>query len=533
MSEWRILKCLVKGTSHSDGTPCQDYVDVEERGNMIVAVLADGLGSKPYSEVAAQNAAETVKKMLFTDFGSFNNNSRFKYYLIDQCRKQIKESASAYGRQVKDMDCTLLFAAICNNEVVVGQLGDGAICMLGKDSGGLFCKPHKGNVVNSTMTVFSHDAASSLQINRYGSSSILEAIILTSDGLERDLYYPNSTVVKKIAAVYAQVVGNETAKKASAQIKGRIRKLQSVGADDDISIAVISKNNTVISLPDDPTWLCTCGKRNPIDITHCEHCAADFIDVYSDMDFSHEDKVVFFRNYNGSVEEAENIERKKNALQAPDGQFPIVGQQDMNKEESNMSNHSFLKKMFVTSFYILTCAVCLLLGGYITSKRMPDTAQIDYDELASFVHELNQQDHQEELTKAANRDEIAQMLDDLKGFIQQSLKKSGKKATAALAAPVNMSVYRNMVAILLETYGDQGHMEFAPYGCKRYADESYYIGEMSNGSENGNGMIFNADGSLLIGEFANGEKQGEFCYIDENGRCKNISFANSVQNGGE
>ena len=580
MGKWKTVKCLVKGSSHDiDGTQCQDYVDIVANNDVVVAILSDGLGSKPHSEIASECVVKTVTAALFQKFDDFSDSDSFRKWLIDLSRQDITQSAQANSCSVEDMDCTLLFAAIRGEEMITGQLGDGAICLLNKNSGELFCKPQKGGIANSTMTVFSRDAVDSLRIKRIADIKDLEAVILTSDGLELDIYYSNSKLVRKMAGTYANAVANENTEKAQEILESRIKSLQSAGADDDISIAVISRPHTIIELADDPTWLCACGSRNRVDITHCDNCSADFIDVYSDMDFSVTDKVGFFRQFNGTLEEAEYIEKKmtqpsredprvalnkairnmqqEDYILSANGQYRQGGkpnylqqqykkvqesyQQPTRSEEErpmpkNYQGHTSQKgsgKNSSAFFIILGCFLCLVIGAVVASLLIPRAEKIDYDKLARATYELYQQNPQTMTSSYASNDESVQKIDALQALILQYLEGSyGVQSTSAPIA-IDTTEYRKLVAQLIDEYGEDGQLTIGSYGYQKNGDGGYCIWEMFDKKNHGKGTLLLSDGSILIGQFVNGKKEGQFILVEANGATKKVMYSNDRQYGGK
>ena len=58
---WKYESYLQKGNSHiKSDTDCQDSVTVKENDQIIVAALADGLGSLKYAEIAARTVTQRV-----------------------------------------------------------------------------------------------------------------------------------------------------------------------------------------------------------------------------------------------------------------------------------------------------------------------------------------------------------------------------------------------------------------------------------------------------------------------------------------
>jgi serine/threonine protein phosphatase PrpC len=294
MKGWsHFTSCLVGNDHKANGTPCQDAVLIQYNpdNNRTVMVLADGLGSKSLSHIAAEQTVKSVSQYLLR-IDQFTDN--IKQSLIDTCTQTIQDYASTHNLNINDMDCTLLFVVVASEKLIVGQIGDGAICMLRNTGFGEVAHPHKQHIASSTQTIFSHDATASLNIKDYQIETI-DAVIITSDGLESDCYFHNSREVCKNAGIHATHV----AKSEEYKLQERLSVLQNHGYDDDISIGIIARQGVEVRLPNDPYWLCDCDQKNPMQRTMCKNCRTHFMDVYREFDFSHiDDLVSMFRIFN-------------------------------------------------------------------------------------------------------------------------------------------------------------------------------------------------------------------------------------------
>ncbi len=95
------------------------------------------------------------------------------------------------------MDCTLLFACLFlkQNMAIIGCLGDSALCVIRDDKApALFCD--SGFI--GTRAVLDHDAAEHLQCAVFPLDGHVKSILLTSDGLENEIYCKGLTHVAKI-----------------------------------------------------------------------------------------------------------------------------------------------------------------------------------------------------------------------------------------------------------------------------------------------------------------------------------------------
>ena len=290
---WKKLKYLQKGVSHvQNGTNCQDSVLIFENEDCIVAALADGLGSLKYSEIAAQTATDTVCKCfseLNNPLEQFETKEDLAKHILDAVVMNIQEKAIEMGVPLNEMDCTLMFVCVLKstNCAIIGRLGDSAVCIIADPKSIAINDGNKS--ANGTNAILDKDAVEHFEIqildldknNVYG-------FVLSSDGLENELYMKGSDHVNKTAELYFNAWF--TADDPVTVISDRISKLTEIEGtpfDDDISVAVLSRANEAIILPADPKWLCTCGFRNHLQTTYCQQCHKDFSVLYQNLSLIH------------------------------------------------------------------------------------------------------------------------------------------------------------------------------------------------------------------------------------------------------
>lgn len=310
MTVWKQLKYLQKGVSHvQNGTNCQDSVLIYENENCIVAALADGLGSLKYSEVAAQTATEIVCKCfseLNNPLEQFETKEDLAKHILDAAVMNIQDRAIEMGVPLNEMDCTLMFVCVLKttNHAIIGRLGDSAVCVIADPKSIAINDGNKS--ANGTNAILDKDAIEHFDIriidlnkdNVYG-------FVLSSDGLENELYMKGSDHVNKTAELYFNACF--TSDDPVAIIAERISKLTEIEGtpfDDDISVAVLSRADKEIILPSDPKWLCTCGFRNHLQTTYCQQCHKDFSVLYQNIRFrDYGGKAAFFTEINKNPEE--------------------------------------------------------------------------------------------------------------------------------------------------------------------------------------------------------------------------------------
>ena len=317
MKNWKYAFYRQTGLSHG---VCQDYVDVYADDTRVIACLCDGLGSLKNSDVAAE---ETVKNVIDL-FRAVPNAptpqtdlAPFRRKLTAELQRRLKSAAAERNMALDSMDCTLLFACLFlkQNMAIIGCLGDSALCVIRDDKApALFCD--SGFI--GTRAVLDHDAAEHLQCAVFPLDGHVKSILLTSDGLENEIYCKGLTHVAKNTELYLNAMLRD---KPEAIMQKRVEELtaaEDTVFDDDISVAVLSCLDCPIRLEDEPTWPCLCGAENLLVDTFCSECSRDFLDLYKNVDFRG-DRAGFFRY----------IRRNPNAKQAlmsaiADGSVPFT-----------------------------------------------------------------------------------------------------------------------------------------------------------------------------------------------------------------
>lgn len=311
---WKKLGYIQKGVSHvQNDTNCQDSVLLFENEGCIVASLADGLGSLKYSEVAAQTATETVCKCfaeLNNPLEKFDTKEDLAQHILKIAVLNIQNKAIEMNIPLNEMDCTLMFVCVLKktNSAIIGRLGDSAVCVIAEPKSIAINDGNKS--ANGTNAILDKDAIDHFDIQILDlDKNNIHGFILSSDGLENELYMKGSDHVNKTAELYFNAWF--TSDDPVAVIKERISKLTEIEGtpfDDDISIVILSRSDKKINLPEDPMWLCTCGFRNHLQTTYCQQCHKDFSVLYQNIRFrDYGGKAAFFEKINKNPEEEKRI----------------------------------------------------------------------------------------------------------------------------------------------------------------------------------------------------------------------------------
>ena len=128
---------IKKGTSHKAcGEPCQDYLSVYARGTMLVAAVADGLGSEKHSDMASKKAAETAVITCISKIQDRLSDSEILETIKEAFQKAvygIEDEAEKQGCPLDECNTTLSLAVFKDGQLYFGHAGDSGIFALRED----------------------------------------------------------------------------------------------------------------------------------------------------------------------------------------------------------------------------------------------------------------------------------------------------------------------------------------------------------------------------------------------------------------
>ena len=128
----------VQGTYHtSNGVVCQDAHQIVRCGdNMIVAAVADGLGSEKYTDVASRLAVDTAASYCAENIKEGDDSDDIlavirASFMISQ--RYIEKTAADRGHDFDQYDTTLSLAVVIHDTLYYGHSGDSGILVMGED----------------------------------------------------------------------------------------------------------------------------------------------------------------------------------------------------------------------------------------------------------------------------------------------------------------------------------------------------------------------------------------------------------------
>lgn len=304
---WKHVSYRKTGISHeAEGIDCQDSVRIHEDDACIIAALADGLGSLKYSALASMTATATACQWLSLAsqedlmLDTKASEDRFREAFSATVSDAVRKVAESNGIKPKSMDCTLAFVFISKirDFALAGMIGDSAVCVISKDTS--IALADSGSFSNGTRAVQDRDAGEHMLLRRIDlQEDRVVGFILTSDGLDNEIYTKGSTHVNQASEEYFNAMMEPDPAGEIEQIISELTNCEDTPYDDDISIAVVSRAEGKIRLETDPSWLCSCGCRNVLQNTYCVSCNQDFTKLYSNVRFrEYGGKAAFFKKIN-------------------------------------------------------------------------------------------------------------------------------------------------------------------------------------------------------------------------------------------
>lgn len=477
LTMWKHVSYLKRGLSHeAENLDCQDNIQIHEDDTCIVAALADGLGSLKYSALASSTAtvaacqwlaAIGVENLLLE---TLDQEAEFRNAFSDAVSSAVKKAADQNSVRPKLLDCTLAFVYISKvrDHVLVGMIGDSAVCVITED--GSFSITDSGNYAGGTRAVQDKDAGEHMLLKKYSiQQQQILGFILTSDGLDNEIYIKGSNHVNQAAEEYFNALVQEN---PAAVIHNAITALTSyedTPFDDDISIVVISRATDRIELDSDPTWLCTCGYRNVLQNTYCVNCNEDFTKLYSNVRFrEHGGKAAFFKKINRTPEK----EREFIGLPAVDVAGAKVESVNENiqkavsdgiakPDKKSSRTEKRASRPDVRKQFLVALAAVLAVGSIIGMA----------------------------IGRIGANGKIADLQDDLRALHSEIAVKDAQLESLQSSIP-----------------SDETMIELA--------DGSRYWGEHSEQIPQGNGIMLE-DGFYYIGTFVDGLRNGDFLKVSE------------------
>lgn len=190
-SDWQVIGAAVQGLSHQrQGLPCQDALRYHcLPGGILLAALADGAGSAVHAELGAQAAVEAAVDYLIsrlTDHqpGECCEWAELIWETFQSARTAVEKLGEEQEESLRSFATTLTCLVATPEQLVIGQLGDGAVVATGAD-GDLktVTALQRGEYANETNFLTQDQALGLVAIQVIDEQ--VQALAMMSDGLTR------------------------------------------------------------------------------------------------------------------------------------------------------------------------------------------------------------------------------------------------------------------------------------------------------------------------------------------------------------
>lgn len=190
MATYKVCGSTQIGESHiQKSIVCQDFSYYRAENGIVVAAVADGLGSSKHSDVASRIAAKVVVDYCLEKLTVDIQRSKILLVLrdaFDEALFKIKEQANG---ALDDYDTTLSAAVFVSGDVYTGQVGDSAILGLRED--GLFdliTQPQNGQGIGKEKPTYPLGVIEKWVFEKYQYK--VKALFLATDGVLNKLVPP-------------------------------------------------------------------------------------------------------------------------------------------------------------------------------------------------------------------------------------------------------------------------------------------------------------------------------------------------------
>lgn len=190
-SDWQVIGAAVQGISHQkQGLPCQDALKYHcLDGDILLVALADGAGSAIHAELGAQAAVQASVDWLLTCLAKglpieCCEWAEVIWETFQNARTALEQLAEEQEESLRSFATTLTCLVATPEQLIVGQLGDGAVVAVGEDDGlKTVTTLQRGEYANETNFLTQDQALDLVAIQVLDEQ--VRALALMSDGLTR------------------------------------------------------------------------------------------------------------------------------------------------------------------------------------------------------------------------------------------------------------------------------------------------------------------------------------------------------------
>ena len=287
-SKWKTDSFIRTGIRHKkEAQLCQDYVKITRYPNGdIYAGLCDGISSTENAELASKTcvtAGGDVLQKFFADDKAVRElpaaHGTQPNHMLEEISHLLTQHIQESLADIPRADTTYAFVYIIRGHMaLVGYIGDSCVCVFSNGQAAALTQTR--NYGGATESIRHPDASRLLELHLIDLDKCkIDAFILTSDGMEDVLYTKGDEghVLHDSQFYINSLFDNQ----GHEMIENMIDEVCADGCyDDDISLVLLARNR--VTVPKNPTWLCSCGAQNSLNTAFCDHCGSDVLELYKD-----------------------------------------------------------------------------------------------------------------------------------------------------------------------------------------------------------------------------------------------------------
>jgi Protein phosphatase 2C len=251
-SDLALVQCKVTGAGHvRAGKPCQDAIRGVREGAIVALAVADGHGTSAHGDVGAALAVEVAIEQLLEfarglDSGHIVDTRTVHAYAKDRLRCQlvrawtarVREHAGSETAALQPYGSTLLVALASPSYLLVGQLGDGDILLVG--AGGRVARPmatDPRHFAEETTSLCQSDAWTAMRVHVAPAPDAEALLVLSTDGYSKS--YATDAIFELIGPDYLDMLREHGADGVEARLPEVLEQVTTGGSGDDIALGIL------------------------------------------------------------------------------------------------------------------------------------------------------------------------------------------------------------------------------------------------------------------------------------------------------
>ena len=239
---WKSVIAAMQGSAHiAKGIPCQDKAMAIKNGSITAIALSDGAGTAKLSHFGAECATQATATFLSKSIEELlaqKDGRLAKLQLLSKVQAELQRECEERSCQLSDLACTLLCAAVNEEEFILGHVGDGVIGFLRNGEIKVASHPENGEYGNSTYFITSSHAAEAMKLFK-GSVANMEGFVLMSDGTEAALYHKQQKLLTPVLAKIMTLCAILPEARMEMLLQKTMKEVFSKATTDDCSIAFL------------------------------------------------------------------------------------------------------------------------------------------------------------------------------------------------------------------------------------------------------------------------------------------------------